>query len=260
MGDKIKYAYLREFLDNTQCELNFYLKVEIENETTRGFLFEEEIKAVRQSTDTVGSLLQHLANKINKSVKTKNEQGGNANTDETQNLQIYISLKKTSTNKKVDDNMVLINLIKAKLSDLELTVFNEKYKVEINSPLVKDIQLPQALFANFSVQPSKLHMIFTEHFANEFSWYISKDKENWVHKADTYRYDITEQDIGYYLKLRCVPGNLIGKGPPAEAISENTIEHIGNIPSCPFELRHKYTMQKAVKDKCVTFLIKIMTN
>ncbi|RZC38018.1 hypothetical protein BDFB_005507 [Asbolus verrucosus] len=244
MDENKEIAYLREFVSIKQCELMFPLKVQLDNVG----LLQEEVRAVRQATDTVGSLLQHIVNKINKSIKKLKTKQNTCENEESE-VEIKLALKNGQTQKPLKSKMVLKNLITSNMKDVEFSIFNQRYTVLINAPFVKEIKLPVILYSNFSVQASRCHVLFAENNASKFSWYKSKDKENWTKVADSYRYKTVDDDVGHYLKLICVPCNNVLKGPPAEVISENKVEKIGDLPSCPFEKRHKYTSQKLDDDK-----------
>ena len=228
-------AYLREFATTNQCELMFALNLHVEGVG----LLQEEVRAVRQVTDTVESLLQHIVNKIRKSVKNLKE---NAAENSDSDLKVPISLTNGFT-ENIRGKTVLKNLINSNIGAIRFQIFDQSYFVVINAPLVKEIKLPLILYAHFTVQASKLFCLFTDHSSSQFSWFKSKDKENWTQVATTSKYKIKHDDIDHYLKLVCVPCNSVLTGPSAEAISENKVELIGDLPTCPFEERHKFTSQ-----------------
>lgn len=230
-------AYLREFASKNQCELMFNLNVKLEK---LGFL-QEEVRAVRGLTDTVESLLNHTVNKIQKLIKTVKDETKVALDEE---IKVNVSLKNALTGKPIKGKRVLKSLIDSNLTNIEFKIFNQVYFVIINAPLVKDLKLPKVLFANYEVQPCKLYILFGDNTSNQFTWFKSQDKITWTQVGKSLRYTPSEEDIGFYLKLVCVPCNEVLTGPKAEAVSECQVAALGELPECPFERRHQFTTQK----------------
>jgi 2',5'-phosphodiesterase len=252
MGEIRETAYLRELTATKQCELMFALKVDIESLGT----LQEEVRAVRQLTDTVESLLQHIMNKIKHSIKVMKEQRSDC---ENKEVKINITLKKSSSRKHINPKMVLHDLINS-TRNMEFQVFTQRFFVVVNAPLVKEMKLPLILYCNYSVQPIRLSMLFAENSVCQYSWYKSEDKLNWTKVANTYKYTIDDADIGHYLKLVCVPCNSILTGPPAEIVSENKVERMGTLPTCPFEERHRFTTEKLDKNNFRVVSYNILSN
>lgn len=240
--DGIKqFAYFRELTHTHQFELIFNIDTEI----PKLGAFKEEMKAVRGITDNVGSLLQHTKNKILKILKDSHQSNENINDILNDNYQIPVSLK---TNKKhVKNNMDLIALHKNLLREhfYILEVFNQSYIILPNAPLIKQVKLPPVLYTNSCIQPIKFSAIFTENQKSLFIWYKSKDKVDWTEVGKGYYYKTSQSDIGFYLKLFCKPINKMGIwGPPADCLSDVTVQKMGSIPLCPFENRQKFTRNK----------------
>lgn len=236
-----QFAYFREYTHSNQFELLF----NIDTEVPELGVFKEEIKAVRAMADTVSSLLQHIKNKILKILKDKcieNEEGKEGFND---NLEIPISLK--TDKKHIKGNMGLIalrnNLLKNQFTVFK--VFDQQYIVLPNAPLIKQMKLPAVLYTNSCIQPIKFSTLFTENQKSLFIWYKSEDKIKWIEVGRGFGYITKDTDVGFYLKLLCKPVNNIGiHGPPQEVISDGIVEHMGDLPTCPFELRHQYTKEK----------------
>ncbi|XP_976374.3 2',5'-phosphodiesterase 12 [Tribolium castaneum] len=239
-------AYLREFEAKNQCELLFDLTVEL----PKIGVLQEEVRAVRRITDTVESLLQHIINKLELSIKKLKKQAQIEHEDE---VQVNISLKNALTEKPIKPKMVLKNLINARMSNVEFQIFDQRYVVVINAPLVRDMKLPQVLYANYEVQPSQLFILFGEKSSSKFTWLKSRDKSTWVQVANTFRYKPSEEDVGHYLKLICVPCCSVLTGPAVEVVSDSRVVEMGELPTCPFEKRHEFTTTQ-LADNCFRFV------
>ncbi|XP_044266913.1 2',5'-phosphodiesterase 12-like isoform X2 [Tribolium madens] len=239
-------AYLREFELKNQCELLFNLNVEL----PKIGVLQEEVRAVRRSTDTVESLLQHIVNKIEHSIKKLKKQDQIKSDDE---VQVNISLKNALIQKPIKSKMILKNLINSKMTNVEFEIFDQRYMVVINAPLVKEIKLPQVLYANYEVQPSRLYILFGDKNSSKFIWFKSKDKATWTKVGNTSRYKPSDEDVDHYIKLVCVPCCSVLTGPATEVVSDCKVVEMGDLPMCPFEKRHEFTTTQ-LTDNCFRFV------
>ncbi|KAJ8972792.1 hypothetical protein NQ314_000028 [Rhamnusium bicolor] len=261
--DRQKYdvAYFRELNHSDQCELHFFINTEV---PIFGIV-KEEIKAVRQRTDTVSSLRQHIKNKLQKIFQEKFD-FKDTDKEYQQANDIIVSLKRG--NKNIKNTLVLKNFINALEEDgnVIFQVFDQKFTVLLNAPLVKQMQLPQILYANFTIQPIKFHAIFTNNNDSLFYWHKSTNKVTWEQVGKGFKYLIKEEDVDHYLKLVCIPLNIMKvKGPTGEVISQNKVEMMGTLPACPFEKRHEFTKKKLkgleqVESKHIVLSIEIQSN
>lgn len=229
-----RLAYLRALDATNQCELAFKLSA-----TINGTILCEQVKAVRQITDTVGSMLQHIQNKLNKILKTKldetvPEQGGKI-------VEIPVWLEDTA--EKIEGNVVLKELIEPE-KVYEFYIVGQKFTVVVNAPLVQLIVLPVIIYANSVIQPIKYKMLYTRREDTDFVWYKSVDRKTWDVIGYKFILKTKESHINHYLKLRCVPRSKHSCGPAYEVISENTVIAMPALPTCPFEQRHQYTPTK----------------
>lgn len=237
-------AYFREINHSDQCELHFFLHTEVPG---IGWV-KEEIKAVRQKSDTVASLLQHVKNKLQKIFVDKKME--NLELKENENIEnnindINVSLKQR--NNHVKGTMVLRNFPTSvnKRGNTFLEVYEQKFLILLNAPLVKQIKLPSLLYVNFTIQPTKFHAVYSDNKKSLYFWYKSIDKIHWEEIGKGFIYTLKEEDVGYYIKVVCIPFNEFGvQGPSAENISENVVDRLGELPTCPFERRHEFTQTK----------------
>lgn len=230
---KQKLAYLCSLPSTNQCELQFRLC-----DSINGIVLNEEIKAVRAISDTVGSMLQHTRNKLNKLIKTKSE--GVTCTP----VEFALRLE-YEDGTAIEWNVVLQSLIR-KVPICVFYILQERFKVIVDAPLVQLVCLPAMIFEQSVVQPEKFEAIRTKKYMCQNEWYRSTDKKNWVKVGENLSYKIQDSDLGHYLKFRCVPKTRNSVlGPSYEVISEGTVMKIAQLPSkCPFEDRHLHTPAK----------------
>lgn len=222
-------AYFRH-KDRDQCELCFKLKYK--NDVVN---LNEDICAVRQATDSVFSLLYHIQNKINKTLQIQCE-------DKDIYLDIPICLKRNA--KPVKPETILASLLQVRGELLVFELFDQFYHVIPNAPLIKYAKLPPVLYTNCSIAPVKFSTVNTDRSSSQYRWYKSMNQKNWTKVGDHFRYKTQLEDIGYYLKLVCIPKNCWNqKGPVCELISEKVVQAMLDLPECPFEKRHQYTKE-----------------
>lgn len=243
MEKEFPIAYFRNTRQSGQCELSFTLITSLVNFGS----IHEEVTAVRQITDTVNSLIVHVQNKLRKLIKDKF-----SSDDEDQENQpiVEVPVSLTRAGKKIKPSMRLENLpdsMKNSIEPIILQVFDNKYQLTYNVPVIKLIKLPEILYANFAIQPVKFNAMFTDHQKSSYHWYKSSNKIDWKKVGDKYHYFIQEEDECSYLKFKCVPvsaSDLIG--PAYEVITENKVEILNKLPNCPFEKRHEYTKHSLI--------------
>lgn len=229
---QVPIAYLRSLKLKNQCELTFHIC-----DTINGVVLNEEIKALRTITDTVGSLLQHIKNKLNKLIKTKK----NAETY----TPVEIPLRLEYQNQVVESDEVLQDIIKNKTVHV-FHILNVRFKVIVNAPLIQIAVLPTVLFKKSIVQPVQFEGLLTAKHVCEHEWYSSVDKKVWVKVGDKFTYKIRDEDVGCYLKFRSTPKSFKGViGPAYEVVSEGVVLTVPPVPkTCPFHARQQYTPAK----------------
>lgn len=229
-------AYLRELDATKQCELAFYI-----NSSINGIALCENVKAVRKVTDTVGSMLQHITNKLNKLIKEKNNSEQEENDENGKCAEIPSWFEYNG--EKINGNVVLKTLIKPEKVYL-FCILSQKFKVFVNAPLVQMISLPIVIYASAVIQPTRCKMIYSSKDYNDFTWFKSTDKKTWTKVGTKYNYRTKASDVNHYLKLQCVPKTKYSSGPVFEVISEDTVIALPSLPKCPFDKRHKHTPSK----------------
>ncbi|KAL3281900.1 hypothetical protein HHI36_005105 [Cryptolaemus montrouzieri] len=231
-----KFAHLRHLEITNQCELVVQL-----NMVFQDIHIDEEIHSVRNIEDTLGSLRTHTRNKLIKIITDKSAETKDQSEISTYNIPILFK-RKLKHSKVLSDDISLKTLLLEDLGKTVVVIFDQEFKLLVNPPLIKSINLPSILYATFSVQPLKFYGLFTDKSSSEFSWFRSKDKITWEKVGSAYDYPISEDDLGYYLKVVCIPVSQKKiRGSPVEIISPRPVQKFPELPRCPFEVRHEYT-------------------
>ncbi|RZF34601.1 hypothetical protein LSTR_LSTR016636 [Laodelphax striatellus] len=133
--------------------------------------------------------------------------------------------------------------------NLSLNINDVQYSVSINAPWVNELCLPSSMLAGFFIYPSKFNVLFSEQKDCSFTWFRKKCKQapksddpGWQKVGEGFVYTVENEDVGYYLKLTCVPSNNELKGPEASTVSSGLIEAGPGL--CPFEDRHPFTQNR----------------
>lgn len=235
---KKECAYFRALDQTHQCELSFLLKISLKEVG----IIEQEINAVRQITDTVSSLLQHIHNKINKLISTKSNTEQNCVKEPHLLSYIHIALK--VNDEDVPGDTVCQALFTENTKTVQFEIFEQKYNVIVNAPLVQAIHLPVIIYANFEIQPTRCKTLYTDRTLSECKWYRSKDCIEWSEIGQKFSYKTKQHDLDHFLKFQFIPRNKSSEGPVYEVVSENKVQQIPKAPRCPFEERHEHIKSK----------------
>ncbi|KFM83384.1 2',5'-phosphodiesterase 12, partial [Stegodyphus mimosarum] len=141
-------------------------------------------------------------------------------------------------------------------SDNRMKINDCVYEISENLPAVSDLSVPKRIMAGFPAYPKIILESCTKD-ESVFKWYISNkfdkhfktkntdviklEKENWFEVWDGFIYVPKESDIGFKLKISCIP-----KCGEKTGIEANTISTTAVQPGpgrCPFEDRHEYTKE-----------------
>nr|CAH7722308.1 unnamed protein product [Callosobruchus chinensis] len=216
------------------------------NEESFDFTFKyvnEELRVNRQFnmsrklTETVETFLQRVSINLEKVINKKNKKSKDTNKPPPV-LNVTLNLNNDEVNKSK-----LCKEIFEEGNQISFKINETTYEVLVNSPWIYALALPACMMAGFPIYPCKYDAIFTDKDMSEFSWSKSKDKQLWEHIGEGYIFNPTTDDIGYYIKLSCLPKNERLVGPVAEAISTCVVE--AGPGECPFERRHSFTQARA---------------
>ncbi|CAG9825169.1 unnamed protein product [Phaedon cochleariae] len=241
-GETLEIAHLRENEHTGQCDLTFFLRTEVPDVNLE---LCEEIKAVRGSSDTVISMIDHIKNKLQKIIQDKLNASSEEEKENQQKINIPVRMKRSG--KDLKENTCVKNLLKSPESNdpIIFEVFSQKYVLLCNTPLVKTMKLLRVFYVGYVIQPIKFFSIYTDRNKCIFTWSKSLDKIEWEKCGSGYTYLTTKEDVNHFLKLTCKPVNTANiEGPIFEVISDTTVEEMEEIPNCPFETRHLFTKKE----------------
>lgn len=244
-------AYLRIRTDEDNVgterfEITFHCETQ-EPRVRRQFNFN------RSLNETVGALLGRISMNVEKVANRKRKKKNQA-VAETEPIEITPILLENGTEVCHDVSCRQLFGENAN-SEVTLKLLGNDYRVIINSPWIDGIALPTSFLANFPVYPSKLDAAFIDKDLSEYMWYKSENKKEWMQVGTGFVYYPTNSDINSYIKLQCVPKNLIAEGPSVECVSNNQVEASPGF--CPFETRHQFTKEfaKGKEFRVVTYNI-----
>lgn len=134
-----------------------------------------------------------------------------------------------------------------------LIILGKEIKIKYNAPWINDIKLSKRILVNFPTYPTKFDSFLTDRQKSIFTWYKTNkskqnsndddNEDNWQKLYQGYIYTPDLNDIGYKLKLECLPINADDQtGPIVQVKSLSTVEP--GPGKCPFEIRHSFTKEK----------------
>ncbi|KAH8302544.1 hypothetical protein KR044_008133 [Drosophila immigrans] len=137
-------------------------------------------------------------------------------------------------------------LLSDQTQKLQLRVMDKSLDILLNQPWIAGLQLPSSIMAGYLVYPLKLQLQFATRQHSIAQWYKTlkptSTKAEWTPCSEKLIYQVTEEDIDYFLKLVVTPGNEQGIfGPPVEYVTTSPVQ--AGPRQCPYETRQQYTKQ-----------------
>lgn len=195
----------------------------------------------RQLTETVGAFLSRVNTNVEKVLAKKAKKKNKKAPAENEVIEPQISSNILLNNSEVNADTPCKEVFKLENRVL-LKILEKDFSVVINSPWIDGASLPSAMLARFPVYPSKFECANTDKKLSEFIWFKSKNKKDWERVGAGFIYVPTNEDVGAYLKLHCIPKNEHSEGPTIELVTDVTVQ--ADPGYCPFETRHKFTQEK----------------
>lgn len=138
--------------------------------------------------------------------------------------------------------------------ETDVVINNQTYKIIFNPPTVTDISLPKRIVSSLIVYP-KVNLEFSSADDSIFKWYrqltdgnvntndddtvLEGENENWKFISQGFLYNVCESDVGFKLRVLCVPQSGNKSGEKKAAVSENAV--LSSPKKFPFEDRHNFT-------------------
>lgn len=197
-------VYFRRAENDDKIRLNFSLNHE-KSRVNKTFNFN------RNCAERIGSTLQKIRLSCEKEFNKRNKKQKN----KKQESSVQSELSELTVNLLSDGNPVSNDLTWDSLfstehvhsGNLVLQILDEDFQVAYNYPRVEKCELPTVILAGSKCYPSKCDVSFTQVDECRFEWFKSSrplqaDHSEWKGCGDTFFYDVKEDDIGQYLKVR----------------------------------------------------------
>ncbi|KAJ8259889.1 hypothetical protein GJAV_G00174600 [Gymnothorax javanicus] len=231
---------------HNNLSLRFYRRMEravvrcIPSETklTISFILEgSQRHMLRDQTEELGKVLSRISNNAIKS-QGKARKSRKNKTEHTEVVEPVVRLF-------YNGDFVAENALNADAwqDGAVLHVGDTKYRVERNPPNFTVAELPRSVMAGFPVCP-KLAIEFGELKCCIFKWYresapnSGNEEDSWDEAGDDRVFMPSNADVGFKLKLKCVPGDGTKCGLGQELVTAAVEAGPG---TCTFDNRHMYT-------------------
>ncbi|XP_034936937.1 2',5'-phosphodiesterase 12 [Chelonus insularis] len=236
---------------------------------------DKQFNLYRKSCENVYTFLERIDRNIDKVVNKKNhrskkkikikqndEKIQEEKEDEDKNLVNNVesgNIVLLKENTKVNLEDTCINVFDNPYN-LSMVILGEPYTIKYNTPWILRIKLPATILVGFPVYPSEFETLYLDKDKSSFIWY--KFKHNYPHEeiqvGEGFIYYPSDTDIGFILKLKCLPRNDHGEGPEIEVISKVAVTAGPGV--CPFEARQSSTSTKLSGDNFRMLSYNILAN
>ena len=204
----------------------------------------------RSMTEEVGKTLTRMTENINKQVlkglkKKKKKQAATESADIEEKLVSVQLFKKGIEVQSTEATGTAFT------DDTTLIIDDIHYDVDVNTPAVSNLQLPQHIMPGFCVFP-KVELEFSSLKECEFEWFIETSTSEasasaspesvWVSVQNTFGFTPLNEHIGKKVRVRCTPRNANKLGESFETVSESEVSSSPGF--CPYMTRHEFTKSK----------------
>ena len=224
--DKADIAILRTLESDDKFTFSFHLK------TSKFGGIDKQFDMCRNVDESVSNFLERLNNNVEKIISKKSKRKKQAQDESARDI-LEISL--CENGQHVQDLSCKIQDVLLK-SGTELWISGEKFKIDINPPIVESAVLSNVILAGFMTYPHKFKLESAVKNDSIYEWYISEEKFeeilnghkegqqektsngitkkkppvdtarlNWRKKADGFYFTPTKDDVHRYVKFSCKP-------------------------------------------------------
>lgn len=237
-------AYFKRAPDN-RCNITFRYKNE-PHKIDRVFNFSRDMnEKILVCLDRIKTNVEKELNKKVNKKKKKSKDVTIENQVETVQVQVALCRNQESLSDIAFNDLLAFEDIYS--DSYFLTILEDNYNIVFNCPWVTEIKMPTSILANYYVYPSKLELEYSDQDHSSITWFrgLPKDNEShiiWEEVATGYTYLAKSADIGYKLKVVCIPRSAEREGPSAESISKCEVQ--ADPGPCPFDTRHLFTQDR----------------
>lgn len=246
-------AYFKRAPDDNRCNITFRFTNET-HKIDRIFNFSRDLnEKVEVCLDRIKT---NVEKEFNKKVNKKKKKGKTATTTEevspVETIQVQVALCRNQELIREIDFNELLAFEDLHSESYSLRILHDNYDIVFNCPWVTEIKVPTSILANYFVYPAKLELEYADQDHSSITWFRGLPKENdarieWEEVGTGYTYLVRSSDIGYKLKVVCIPRNAEREGPQAEAISKCEVQADPGV--CPFDTRHLFTSDRLTGSK-----------
>lgn len=242
-------AYFKRAPDN-RCNITFRYTNEL-HKIDRVFNFSRDVnEKVVVCLDRIKTNIEkEFTKKVNKK-KKKAKDATAENQVETVQVQVALCRNQESLSDVAFNELLEFEDIYSE--KYSLTILDDNYNIVFNCPWVTEIKMPTSILANYFVYPSKLELEYADQDHSSVTWFRGLPNANdanisWEEVGTGYTYLAKSSDIGYKLKVACVPRNSDREGPQAESVSKCEVQ--ADPGPCPFDTRHLFTQDRTTGSK-----------
>lgn len=191
-------------------------------------------------------MLANMDKACEKYRKKKQKQAARQNLENAGEFKLNLEIMQND--QVLDSDLTCRELVE--MPDVAIVVNGQYFHFDVDPPAVKSIKLPSSIMAGFPVYPSRVELENCVLEECEIIWFKSNksaktapeaDSDTWVPVGNQLSYSASNQDIGSWLKIECIPINSSKEGLPEIFVAPQAIE-AGPGP-CPFETRHNFTKE-----------------
>lgn len=194
----------------------------------------------RKLSEPVSVFLARISTNVDKIVNKKTKKG------QKPPAPVSLRIKLFQNGEEVPESRPCEELFKTG-GNINLKLIDQEYDVVINTPWVKNVELPTSMLANFPIYPSKFEHLFMDKHITDFKWFTSTDSVNWKLAGSGFIFMPNVEHIDCFVKLSVTPKNKLDIGPETITISKDKIQ--AEPGQCPFEVRHRFTTEKLSGNK-----------
>lgn len=274
---EFNYFTFSSFYYRRMCNLPTVCVKKFEQEETMKISFKfgdpkipmQNFTFMRSKDEKLEFALTRIKSKIQSSVLTKSSKKKKKSSDSVDEVLPEFNIVLMKNGVKIEEDTKNID---AWTSETDVVINNQTYKIIINPPTVIDISLPKRIVSSLLVYP-KVNLEFCSVDDSIFKWYRQSDDGSVnIHDDDTVRegengkwkfisqgflYNVCESDVGFKLRVMCVPQSGDKSGEKKAAISENAVLSIPK--KFPFEDRHNYTRDLTTSGRYICFALLFST-
>ncbi|EEB10871.1 CCR4-NOT transcription complex subunit, putative [Pediculus humanus corporis] len=160
----------------------------------------------RNLSENLGKFLIKLNGRVEDLVKKSSKSGKKDKTNDDNNS-INVIGKFFSNDEPISDELTFQNMFEEhEKNKITLNILGVDYNAFINWPYVSVIKPPKEIKVGCPTSPSEIVILSGDLKHSNFKWYKKlPHHRDWIYCEDNFFYTPKEEDIGYNIKLVCIP-------------------------------------------------------